>query len=423
MASFKFLHAADLHLDCLLKGLEDYEGAPVERIRNATRAAFENLVTLAIRERVHFVVIAGDLFDRRWTDIQTGLWTAHQFRLLEREGIPVYLLRGNHDAYSEVPQRMSWPANVFEFPVAAPATLTLDDIHVALHGQGFATREVPEDLVPNYPEMKPGYFNIGVLHTSLTGDPRHDTYAPTSEESLVLTGYDYWALGHLHQHRIVREAPCIIFPGCTQGRHILETGPKGCVIVQVDSGHATPMFYATDTLRWTTAEVDVPPEADLSDIYDAVDVELRHCREQAEGRYLAVRVVVQGTTPCHHQLCSAHGSEEVIAEIRNLANAHDDVWIEKVILNTLPAVDLDQLREGDDLIGELLREIVLLQDGSDEELLQLAEVLEPLARKAAAELREAEIDLRDPDNIRNWLSQAESKVVSMLTVEDSSPAG
>ena len=58
---FKFLHAADIHLDSPFKGLERYEGAPAEKMRQATRRALENLVQLALDEQVKFVLIAGDL--------------------------------------------------------------------------------------------------------------------------------------------------------------------------------------------------------------------------------------------------------------------------------------------------------------------------------------------------------------------------
>ena len=47
---FQFIHAADIHLDSPLRGLERYEGAPVQRIRDASRTALENLVSLAIQE-------------------------------------------------------------------------------------------------------------------------------------------------------------------------------------------------------------------------------------------------------------------------------------------------------------------------------------------------------------------------------------
>ena len=52
--AISFLHAADIHLDSPLKGLERYENAPVERMRRATRRAFERLINLAIREAGRF---------------------------------------------------------------------------------------------------------------------------------------------------------------------------------------------------------------------------------------------------------------------------------------------------------------------------------------------------------------------------------
>ena len=79
---FKFLHAADIHLDSPLRGLERYEGAPVEQIRQATRRALQNLVQLALEERVHFVLIAGDLYDGDWKDYNTGLYFLTQMARL-----------------------------------------------------------------------------------------------------------------------------------------------------------------------------------------------------------------------------------------------------------------------------------------------------------------------------------------------------
>ena len=58
---FKFIHAADIHLDSPLQNLDQYEGAPVESLRVATREAFDNLIQLAVDEQVAFLLIAGDL--------------------------------------------------------------------------------------------------------------------------------------------------------------------------------------------------------------------------------------------------------------------------------------------------------------------------------------------------------------------------
>ena len=59
----RFIHAADIHLDSPLRGLEAYPGAPAERLRIATRQAFDRVVELCLEERADFLIVAGDLFD------------------------------------------------------------------------------------------------------------------------------------------------------------------------------------------------------------------------------------------------------------------------------------------------------------------------------------------------------------------------
>ena len=416
----KFLHAADLHIDSPLRGLEAYDGAPVDRIRSATREAFENLISLAINEHVDFVILAGDLFDGQWRDIQTGLWTARQFRRLEDAGITVYLLRGNHDALSEVDQRVRWPDNVIQFSVEAPRTVVDESLGVALHGQGFATREISDDIASRYPDPIPGMFNIGVLHTSLTGDPNHDTYAATTEDVLLLRGYDFWALGHIHARRTVREEPLIVFPGNTQGRHINERGEKGCLLVTVkDRNIENADFRATDVLRWHLIEIELDRDDELDELYAKVRQQLHEKHLSGDGRFSACRVVVRGAAKCHSQLVSRIGREESITEIRNIANSiDDDIWIEKVIFETSAPIDVDQIRRGNDLMGDLLRSVANLRREDDGTLAQLAAEFEPLTKKASLELQLAGITIDDAESIRRWLQQAEGLLVSMLCEEE-----
>lgn len=126
----------------------------MEKIRGATREAFKNLVDAAIERQVHFLIIAGDLYDGNWKDYNTGLFFTSQMLRLQKEGIPVFLIRGNHDAANLMTKSLKLPENVHEFPVKAPETVTLDALGVAIHGQGFAQRAVEENLVKNYPPKK-----------------------------------------------------------------------------------------------------------------------------------------------------------------------------------------------------------------------------------------------------------------------------
>lgn len=414
---FKFIHAADLHIDSPLRGLEAYPGAPVEQLRAATRDAFENLVTLAMEQQVAFVIIAGDLFDGKWQDTKTGLWTSEQFRRLDRETIAVYTLRGNHDAASKVSQALSWPSNVHEFSVRKPQTFHLKEIGVALHGQGFRDQACSEDLAANYPDPVPGAFNIGVLHTSLTGHPDHPTYAETDEATLVGKGYDYWALGHIHQRSDppIREQPFIAYSGNTQGRHIREPGPRGCLLNTVDDGELINVEpKETDVLRWYEAFVKLSESDGLSELHAKVREQLTTCRDESDGRFLAIRVVVSGASEAHRALVDPVKQEEARAEIRNQASdLADDVWVEKIKFQTRAPIDIEQLREGSDLMAELLAGIdELRQDG--ELLKTLTGELAPLATKAATELGHCEIQLDAPEQLRAWLDDAEALLVSRL---------
>ncbi len=415
---FKFIHAADIHIDSQLLGLEAYEGAPVEQIRGATREAFENLVTLAIEQQVGFLIIAGDLFDGKWNDVQTGLWTAGQFRRLQREDIPVYMIRGNHDALSKVRPSITWPENVHEFSVRRPETLKIESLGVALHGQGFAHQQCNDDLAATYPDAVDGMFNIGVLHTSLSGSTEHDTYAPTREDVLVGRGYDYWALGHIHQRSeppIRNKQPFIAYSGNTQGRHINEAGEKGCLLVTVEDEIENIEFFPTDTLRWHRVAVDLQEADAIADLVAIVKDRLVECHQNADGRFCAVRVVVRGACAAHRQLVQRVHREETIAEIRNQANDLDEeVWVEKILFATSPPVDLEKLREGADLVGDLVREIDDIAQDEDD-LRALAKEFTALADKAAIELRDAQIDLDDPRRLQDWLKQAEGLLVSQLT--------
>ena len=305
-------------------------------------------MTLAIEEQVDFVILAGDLFDGQWRDMQTGLFTARQFRRLHDAKIKVYLVRGNHDAASQVRQAVTWPDNVHEFSVRKAETIRLDDLGVALHGRGFAQPQVTDDPVPEYPAPVSGLFNIGVLHTNVDGSQDHDPYAPTSRATLEAKGYDYWALGHIHKRQIIAERPYIAYPGNTQGRHVRETGAKGCLLVSVEEGQLAGVeFRPTDVVRWHWAHVTLADQDGLPELYTAVREQLEHCRQESDGRFAAVRLTIAGRCAAHEALLGSGPRAEAIAEIRNQANELDEeVWVEEIRFETLPPVDLEKLRAG-----------------------------------------------------------------------------
>ena len=359
------------------------------------------------RERVAFVLIAGDVYDGDWKDHNTGLWFVGRMAQLRDSGIKVYLIRGNHDARNRMTRDLRLPDNVTSLSVDRPQTCRLDDVPVAIHGQGFASQAVTDDLAANYPEADPGCFNVGMLHTSVNGREGHDRYAPCTVEALRARNYGYWALGHVHAREVLddRDGP-IVFPGNVQGRHIREAGAKGCMLVTVEGHHVTSAeFRPLDVLRWETCKLDASGAADGDDILRAFEDALPGQIDAADGRTLALRVEVVGASAVHEKLLA--NKDDWSFEIRGQALTHGSgrVWVEAVKLRTRPL----RLGDGDPSGGplEMLDRLLAELRGDDRLLKEFAgRELGELRKKLPPELRRADaVDLDDSEWLRGVLDQ------------------
>lgn len=409
---FKFLHAADIHLDSPLQKLEQYDGAPIHELRQATRRAFENLIKLAITKRVSFVLIAGDLYDGDWKDYNTGLYFVSQITKLRDAGIPVYIITGNHDAANTITKTLRLPEGVFVFPTDQPGTFYLRETGVAIHGQGFDTPAVKKDLSADYPPAVSGYYNIGMLHTCATGREGHEPYAPCKVATLQSKDYDYWALGHVHNQEVLSEDPLIVFPGNVQGRHIRETGPKGCILVTVnEKGYASTQFEPLDVIRWARCNVDASKTKDIYAVIDIVSQKLRKLLKKSEGLPLVSRVEINGISSIHGNLSGNldHFTNEIRSSAIDLSGGQ--IWIEKVKLDTVSSSKSKWPGLSDGPMGEIL--LCLDEIRSDPDRLQtLSQSLDNLLKKLPRELKEGP-DAIAP-NSNEWLSGIIDQVQGML---------
>jgi DNA repair protein SbcD/Mre11 len=386
VVGFKFIHTADIHLDSPLRGLSAYENAPAERLRNASRDALRELVTKAIDEQVTFMVIAGDLYDGDWKDYQTGIFFVGQMGRLAKAGIRVYLLHGNHDAESEMTKKLALPDNVNVFSSRSAQVHKVDGYKVALHGHSFASRAVAENLASSYQAKAEGHYNIGVLHTALEGYAAHPNYAPCTVAELHGKGYDYWALGHVHEFQQWKEQSTIVFPGNLQGRHVRETGRKGAVCVTVDdSGHSVVDRLYMDVLRWEVLKVDVVECSNLEDVARQVSRGLTGLLE-ADNVARAVRVILEGKSRLHGVLTgnSAMVRAQVLAQAA--AVDEDQLWVEKVKVATSP-LEAATPGESREALGELQE--IFADASSDPDFLEhLQQQLQPFLNKVSDELKD-----------------------------------
>lgn len=277
MKSVKFIHGADLHLDSPMVGLQSLPPNIFKRLKESTFKAFSCLIDAAIRNRVDFVILAGDLYDHEDRSIKAQVFLRKEMERLAEEGIDAYLIHGNHDHLSGNWNVINYPSNVhvFDDVVTVKKMETKNSTIVHLYGFSYPERHVLERKIVDYQRQSGADFHIGILHGNIEGSKEHGNYAPFQIKELLEKDFDYWALGHIHKREILNEQPPIIYPGNIQGRNRKEKEIKGCYFVSLHETGPQLEFIETSDIIW----MDLMIDATLASTFDAL---YQICREQME---------------------------------------------------------------------------------------------------------------------------------------------
>ncbi|MDT7043104.1 DNA repair exonuclease [Candidatus Nitronereus thalassa] len=381
MSAFQFVHTADLHLDSPFRGLSEVAPALQSVLREATFQAFERIIDLCINRDVNFLLIAGDIHDASDRSLRALTRLRQGFERLADHHIPVFMCHGNHDPLTGWSEHFSWPDNVWVFDtkeVAARPVLVQGAEIARIYGVSFGMEKVTDNLAQQFQGDPEAPWSIGLLHTNVGQDPNHGNYAPCQLDDLVRAGMNYWALGHVHTHRILRDQdPLIIYPGNPQGRHVRETGPRGCYLVSVDSqGHASPEFVPVDVVRWYDERLTIMGLGDFDDLLNRMDERVHVIRQQSEGRGVVVRWQFEGRGPLHRELIRPGRLEDLLMTIREKwGTGSQFVWSEAVHDRTGREVDLDGIRHEENLLGDFIR-LTEIEDASN--LQHIRQAIEPL---------------------------------------------
>lgn len=323
--AFRFVHVADVHLD----GAAGLATAGLRRrLAEATRAAFERTIDLCLEERVHALLVAGDLFD----DVRLGPAAEHflvsRLRRLSDVGIATVVVSGNHDpgAPGGRAAQVAWPEGVTWIDRRQPRVVTLSDeaggALARIVGAGHEESGEQGNLAAALPDVPSDVPAVALVHAQVTGAggaERHARYAPCTPADLRAKRFDYWALGHVHgRQRIVGEAAAF-YPGNLQGRHAAEPGAKGALLVSIPSGMPTSgaprrahvTFVPLAPLRFETVAIDLAADDDaVAGIEARVGAAWRalrdrpapllgcdEAREQATAPACVLRVSLSGRSP------------------------------------------------------------------------------------------------------------------------------
>jgi DNA repair exonuclease SbcCD nuclease subunit len=432
MIPFRFLHAADLHLDSRFAGLAHISPAIRSYLRESTFAALGRLVRVAIQENVDFIVISGDVYDVSDASLQGQLRFQEAIKELGQHRIQVFLIHGNHDPLDGLRLTTEMPKHVTVFggekPDYATAYRRKDSQEVAIvSGISYPTAKVTDNTAVTF-SRKPGsrLYHIAMLHGNVDGDLLHETYSPCSRRDLIERGFDYWALGHIHKRSVLHEKPVIVYPGNIQGRSIKETGAKGCYVVDVDeAGSTTLQFHELDYVRWQVRDLSIEGLSNEAEWIQRVEQVIDDIRGELPELMSVVRLRLVGRGDVHKVLAEKGAAEDLLAELqrREAVRAEREeykglVWVEGFAVESGLAIDRERLLEEDSFLGEMLRITERTEHSTEalEELINSA--LKPLLENQ--ELRQL-LSVTSQEEKLGWLRSAAEQGITMLGGMEGAP--
>jgi DNA repair exonuclease SbcCD nuclease subunit len=380
---FRFLHLADLHLETNFGGLPETR----ERLRAATFEAFERAVDHALEQRLHAVLVAGDLYDDAILSLKTELQLVSQIERLASQGIWFLACCGNHDpgaphlraanlgVAGEAVGADDWRRRVHLFRQGVPEAVRVTDrsgnpVGIVV-GAGHESDRVEENLATRFPEIDEPLPVVGLLHT-FVDTPRatesHDRYAPSSARDYERLDYSYWALGHIHIRQRAVEGLPAFYAGNLQGRNPRETGAKGGYTVEAHRGAAAePAFVPFARVRWERLAVDDLPDSSAAAVLVEDLARRIDALRGAGADEIAVRIELAGTSPLaralrdgdersqiEEELAALTGALEVQLRTHGLSQPFDRTSLRESPTVVSKALDLIEAAAGDPVLLEEL---------------------------------------------------------------------
>lgn len=404
---FRFVHAADVHLDTPFAAIGRAAPEIAERLRDASLEAFDALVRMAIERQAAFVVIAGDLHDAADRGVRSQLRFLRGVEWLGEHGIRVFVAHGNHDPLSGWSAIRLPPANLTVFGSESVESYPVtrgDEILAQVYGISYPRRDVTTNLSLLFRRQDTPGLHVGVLHCNVGAQPDHPAYSPCSIADLTGAGMDYWALGHVHRHlRLSEERPWIVYPGSLQAGKSNEVGPRGAVLVEAAGSNVERVdFIELDRIRFAQVEVDISNETDLHSLRRAI-LKLA----VPEERDLLLTVKLCGRGPLHRDLRRPGVVADLLRDIRDeLGLASPFLWVDRIVDQTRAELDRETIRKRGDFSADLTRLV--------DELRADPEALGVLATKLASAPRP---DNENPDDFEALLREAEDRALDLLESE------
>jgi DNA repair protein SbcD/Mre11 len=410
-----FLHGADLHLGRLLKTVGYMSPMLQKKINDAVYTAFRRMINAALRHKVDFVVLSGDIYDQ--TERSAGakrFFIAEVERLIEA-AIPVYIIYGNHDPLEEQIEFFKYPNNVHVLSADQVDILEVtgrdETMKARIIGQSYSQPSEKRKMHNLYRPPDHDVVNIALLHTGL--NPGYRNYVPCSADELKsISDIDYWALGHIHKRQIINyQYPVIAFPGIPQGRDMGELGLGGCLLVTAKLGNEAKLqFVPTSSIVWLAPEIPVKGDENSED--DLIDLMKETGEQILDGAYTApeaaglelapnekievdgyiVRWYFTGSGEIHNIV---EKDDEIVPELverirQEFSSNRPFLWTDDIRFETSsPLVDLENISEEDVILNTLLHIYKEFKDDSE------------VRKQVIERIGKSWYEQKDPEDIRD----------------------
>ena len=382
----RFIHTADLHLDSPLRSLAARNPELGRLLHDTSRKLLQRIIDTALEEEVDALLIAGDLFDGKQGDVHTAMVLQRELRRLQEQDIPVFIIWGNHDAETRFLDNkiLDLPENVHTFDGRGGRRFFAND-RAVVHGVSFTKRKTPESLLGKFGKPDSHCFNIGMLHTSLTGADGHNDYAPCTVKELIDKDYDYWALGHIHKRQIHHEQPAVVMPGNPLGRHVNENGERSISLVALEQGKKPDIRSINlAPVRFEQLAVSIDGIDDKNAAFEQIVSMLNQCRNSIDADILITRIQLEGTST----LATSYqrDREQLLLALQTEIEHRDDLWIDSISTGGLQLVDNQENNAADtysiaaeltDLVADDLLNDISLENAVAEDLALLVKALPP----------------------------------------------
>ncbi len=351
----KILHCADLHLDSPFS-YENIEKAEVRR--NELRGTFTSLMLYIKSNKIDLVLIAGDLFDVRFITKDTVALVVSEFA--KAEHCRFVIAPGNHDPFEEnsVYSRTTFPDNVYIFKKPTVDKFSFDDIGVDVYGYAFEGPSMASPISGLRAPRSQNRLQLLCAHADILNPLSPQAYLPAAE--IERMGFDYIALGHIHNTEGLVRAPhggYYGYCGCLEGRDYGECGYKGAYVAELEKtdGVLTANVRAQrfSRRRYETRTLDITGAIDSTEVVGSIQ---KLIAEQHFGDDTSLRITLEGNV-----------SPELNLSVGSIKEQIKGLFSLELVDRSAPLYDYERLLADPTIKGAFFAELLPLLQSADEE--------------------------------------------------------